>query len=268
MGLFDNVKISDFLSAASMKGTDYQNLKQTQREEKRRQQEFEQSQKLIPLREEREKALYEARLATEKTRQASLESKIKQGQNKQFELSALYKTLGALNAQKIDTKDPAQLEKLNKLIDMVNFHLKQQLSIGVPNEVEDVTPTPVPEKPGWFSKTWDFVSNNPSIVSPIGMAIKVGRGIAPLLKGGSKSLGDITPEQVPTQSPSVAKPIVSSSGGALGGLTMPIQRSSVMPTSTAQTGGIREISTDEEYDALPSGAEFIDAQTGIKYRKP
>ena len=237
-------------------------------EEKRRQQQFEQSQKLLPMREEREKALYESRLAAEKARQASWESKTGQKQVKQIALPDLYKTLEALNAQKTVTTDPAQIEKLDKLIGMVNFHLKEQLSKGIDESSEPYTPLQtgvlpgraLPEKEGniWTRApmtTSGFGTNNESALS-----------------GLSRNI----PPQVS------AKSIVPSSGGALGGLQtmpwstgtvsvpkiMPMTRPSLTPTPMAGTTGLREISTDEEYDALPSGTEFIDAQTGIKYRKP
>lgn len=48
----------------------------------------------------------------------------------------------------------------------------------------------------------------------------------------------------------------------------PAPQVKVPSPAPAQKDGVPLISTDEEYDALPSKTEFIDAQTGIRYRKP
>ena len=46
--------------------------------------------------------------------------------------------------------------------------------------------------------------------------------------------------------------------------------SSQQPTfgGTSQSTGVPTISTQSEFDALPSGAEYIDPGDGLKYRKP
>jgi len=88
-----------------------------------------------------------------------------------------------------------------------------------------------------------------------------------------------TGESVQTQQPSPARTKTPSnlqfkSGGSFGGGYVPVSTPQPVPqqakadVTIAQGTEIPKVSSDEDYDKLPSGAEFIDAETGKKYRKP